>query len=149
MEPSNTVKLLSEASRWNQLVDDRWTADVCPWSGNDTLSERWSIFEQGTDPLNFPVILDPSYHKYPDPVYDLLQPQWETLAAELSTAERIIVIGYSLPEGDTRERSVISSSLQANPSAKWLLIDPSESTADRYKKLIGNQQLTWIQDRLA
>lgn len=113
--PSNYFLKLHGGINW-WMIDGQLT--YTPWSGNDTLSERWSIFEQGTDSLNFPVILDPSYHKYPDPVYDLLQPQWETLAAELSTAERIIVIGYSLPEGDTRERSVISSSLQANPSAK-------------------------------
>lgn len=144
--PSNYFLKLHGGINW-WMIENVLT--YLRWSRDGDLAQRWSRYESGLDPLNFPVILEPSYHKFLDPVYQLLQPQWERFASELISAKHIIVIGYSLPEGDTRARSVISSSFQANPHARWLLIDPSESTAERYRHLIGDRQLTWVSKGLA
>ncbi len=96
-----------------------------------------------------PVILEPSYYKYSDQTYQLLEVQWERFMMELLAADKVIVVGYSLPEADSKARSTLAVSFQANQSAKWLVIDPSDEVCYKYAQLIGGRQMTMSNMKLS
>lgn len=55
----------------------------------------------------------------------------------LNEAEKIIFIGYSLPETDEELAKIIKRNI--NKYAQILLIDPNEQVRERYKKLLGRR----------
>ncbi len=113
-----------------------------PWSGNGSLPSQWQRYSAEANSINVPVILEPSYYKYTDETYQLLEIQWTRFLQELLQADRVIVVGYSLPEADSKARSTLATSFQANQSAKWMVIDPSDEVVYKYAQLIGGRQLT-------
>lgn len=113
-----------------------------PFAMNNELRRRWAEYSQNQNPNSMPVILEPSAYKYQDDFYKLLEPQWNEFFHHLYQANCVIIVGYSLPEGDTQARSKIMTAFNTNRNCKWLLIDPSESTCARYIRLLGQKNLT-------
>lgn len=112
------------------------------------LEKKWLEYEQNKT-TDFPIILEPSAYKYSDPVYRLLQNQWDIFLNRLCEADYVLVIGYSLPDGDVQARSKILVGFQANPRSRWVVVDPSKTVCDRYKRILGQRRLKTYETGLA
>lgn len=95
-----------------------------------------------------PVILEPSFYKYEDTAYKQLGTQWQVFHECLLDADCIVVIGYSLPEMDINARSKIMTAFQVNHECRWLVIDPTESVCNHYRRLLGHEHVTVLQQTL-
>jgi hypothetical protein len=111
-----------------------------PFGRSDQLNEHWTAYET-TGVSGEPVILEPSYYKYSGAIYELLRPQWLTFASALAKADLVFVVGYSLPEPDAEARSAITLGFQANPGARWIVLDPADSVRRRYQQILGTSRL--------
>jgi hypothetical protein len=111
------------------------------WGGDGQLNQKWTAFEQGNANADEPVILEPSAYKYESPNYALLKRQWEVFFERLCEADCVIVIGYSLPENDSQARSRITIAGQVNENSRWLVVDPSDTICQRYKRLLGQTRV--------
>jgi len=67
----------------------------------------------------------------------------------LCEADCVLILGYSLPEADSQARSKITVAFQVNPDCKWLLVDPSDDTCRRYRRLLGQTALKTMNTTLA
>jgi hypothetical protein len=131
------LKLHGGVNWWfedNQLV-------YLPFSAGGTLNSKWAAYDTNDTPGQ-PVLLEPSFYKYESELYSLVQPQWEVFAHRLAEADCVVVIGYSLPEADANARSVITLGFQANPKARWYIIDPEDGICARYTKILGRTVVT-------
>jgi len=115
-----------------------------PFGSQPALNEKWAAYQHG-ETGGQPVILEPSYYKYSDPVYELLRSQWDYFVQRLLDAELVVIIGYSLPEADEEARRALSIGFQSNRNARYLVIDPMEWVCGRYKRLFGTSRLRTIQ----
>lgn len=132
------LKLHGSINWW--MINNRLT--YLPFSSTGGLTAKWQEYEATPDCRDRPVILEPSAYKYHDPLYTILEPQWSHFFQRLCEADSIIIIGYSLPEADVQARLKLMTAFQMNPSCKWLVIDSSEQTITRYKRLLGDTCLT-------
>jgi len=112
-----------------------------PFGSRPDLRERWEAYEAGTA-AGHPVLLEPSSHKYNDPVYKLLEPQWEFLIRELTQADRVVIVGYSLPEGDAMARTALAVGFQSGPpDARWIVVNRNANVCNRYQQLFGTRKV--------
>ncbi len=139
------LKLHGGINWW--LINERIT--YLPWTGHGDLREKWREYERGDTEGGRPVILEPSFYKYDEAEYRQLAPQWSKFGQELLRAECIIIVGYSLPEMDTNARAKLLTAFQINSGAKWLVVNPSKSACDLYKRLLGNIRAIIIKKSLA
>ena len=134
------LKLHGGINWW--MIDEHLT--YVPFTGGGPLAARWTQYDQNPDSPEQPVILEPSFYKYQDAAYQLLAPQWTEFFDRLLDAQAVIVVGYSLPPADSFARSKIVTAFQVNTAARWLVIDPSETTLDRYRQLLGEARVTLL-----
>jgi hypothetical protein len=139
------LKLHGSINWW--VVND--VLSYLSFAGGGPLAPKWGDYSKGRNGDDFPVILEPSAYKYGDRCYQLLAPQWELFLQRLCEADCIIVIGYSLPEGDYQARSKILTSFQTNTGGEWLVVDPTPEICGRYRRLLGQQRVTILQMTLA
>lgn len=118
-----------------------------PFGSQPDLNSRWRRYEAGKAKGD-PVILEPSYYKYEDPVYQHLKPQWDYFVKHLLSADVVIVVGYSLPEADIEARRALSIGFQSNPKARFFVIDRSDWVCDRYERLFGSNRLKCVRKGL-
>ena len=114
-----------------------------PFGYQPDLDTRWNNFENNKT-TGLPVILEPSYYKYDDPVYELLKPQWDFFVKKLIEADIVVILGYSLPEADIESRRALSIGFQCNDNSKFLVIDKDDWVCKRYTRLFGCKWLTCI-----
>ena len=105
------------------------------------LERHWENYRTAAAPSMHPVILEPSYYKYSDKLYELLEPQWHVFLQSLVEADHVLVIGYSLPNADSQARCKMLTAFQANPRSLWGVIDPNPDTLTRYRRLFGESRL--------
>jgi SIR2-like domain len=105
------------------------------------MREMWDPYAVGTAPEPYPVILEPSYYKYQDDPYPILEPQWNEFLKRLIAADCILIVGYSLPDGDGQARSKMLTAFQANADSQWAIVDPNPEVCARYDKLLGRSRL--------
>ena len=67
----------------------------------------------------------------------------------LIAADCVIIIGYSLPEMDVNARSRMLTAFQVNHGCRWLVVDPSESVCNLYRKLLGCDHVIVLEQGLA
>lgn len=85
-----------------------------------------------------PVLVPPTWNK--TDYSESLGNVWKTAAAELSTAENVFVMGYSLPETDSFFRFLFALGAAGEPLINrfWVFDpDPSDMVRPRYEKLLG------------
>jgi len=111
------------------------------FSGSGNLRGQWSKFMGETSPTDCPVILEPSYYKYEDDVYKIVEPQWRMFLERLVQADYVLIIGYSLPSADSQARSKLLTAFQANTKARWGIIDPNPEICSTYGRLFGITRL--------
>lgn len=113
----------------------------CRFSGSGDLASKWATYASEAVPTSHPVILEPSYYKYTDSLYDLLKPQWEHFLKSLIEADYVLVIGYSLPSADSQARCKMLTAFQANLTNSWAVIDPSTEVVKHYRRLFGKTRI--------
>jgi hypothetical protein len=113
------------------------------------MSKVWNAYAGGTAREPYPVILEPSYYKYQDDPYPILAPQWDEFLKRLIEAECVLIVGYSLPDGDGQARSKIMTAFQANASSEWTIVDPSGEVCRRYDRFLGRSRLRVFPTSLA
>lgn len=108
-----------------------------PFGGTTDLNDRWAAYAQGKA-RGHPVILEPSCYKYQDPVFNLLEPQWDRFVQDLIAADLVCIIGYSLPESDARARMALTIGFQSGKAAaRWVVVNPNEEVCRRYARIFG------------
>ena len=118
-----------------------------PFGSQPDLNERWRHYESGEN-QGHPVILEPSYYKYQDPMYELIKEQWQEFVKRLMEADLVLIIGYSLPEADTEARTALTIGFQSNPNTQFVVVDKKEWVCNRYKRLLGSEKLVILQRSL-
>jgi len=113
----------------------------------NNVMEVWKTYDENSD--FSPVILEPSYYKYESDCYNLLEGQWDYFFRKLIDADCVVIVGYSLPEGDAKARSTILLGFQANKKCNWLIVDPNENIISRYETLLGRKNVTYLPKSLA
>lgn len=117
--------------------------------GNE-LVKKWEEYGRGRLPPEVrPAILEPSVYKYEDPLYKMLEPQWERFFEDLVGADVVLIVGYSLPPLDAQARAKITMAFQMNDKARWAVIDPSTEVANSYRRLLGKDRLYVMESGLA
>ncbi|UCE53476.1 MAG: hypothetical protein JSV31_30260 [Desulfobacterales bacterium] len=111
------------------------------------LNDRWDEFERN-EANGSPVILEPSYYKYEDPIYELLRVQWDHFVQSLLESDIVVIIGYSLPEADFEARRALTVGFQSNQNSKYIVVNRSDWVCDRYRRLFGSNRLNCIQESL-
>lgn len=77
------------------------------------------------------VIVAPVRGKQPPPS---LAPTWQAARAALAHAERVVVVGYSLPEYDDQ----VIELLQLSPrTCRFHVLDPTPNLARKYERILG------------
>jgi hypothetical protein len=87
-----------------------------------------------------PVILTPGLFKYEalgeDPLYDrVFGTIWTKAKEALSTAKKLVVIGYSFPVTDVSTRRLFLESLQRNRLSELVVVNPNQSVLDKTKEI--------------
>lgn len=85
-----------------------------------------------------PVIVPPTWNK--TEYHQTLSQVWSRAASELSDAENIFVIGYSLPESDAFFRYLYAlGTVGKTPLTRFWVFNPDKlgKTRDRFEKLLG------------
>jgi hypothetical protein len=118
-----------------------------PFGMQPDLDQRWQEYEENRA-TGTPVILEPSYYKYEDPIYQHLKIQWQRFVEELLEADVVIILGYSLPEADIEARKVLSIGFQGNPNARYIVINRSEWACERYKRIFGATRSICVQESI-
>lgn len=131
------LKLHGSVNWW--MINNKLT--YLRFSGGGGLSEKWRKYELEENPTDHPVILEPSYYKYTDSVYDHILPQWNVFLEKLVDADYILIIGYSLPSADSEARCKMLTAFQANPKGLWGIIDPTKEVLEKYSRLFGRKRM--------
>ncbi len=119
-----------------------------PFGRQPALNERWLSYERNQT-AGTPVILEPSYYKYDDPIYQLLKEQWAHFVRSLLEADLVVIIGYSLPAADLEARRALTIGFQSNTKARFVVIDISQNVCDRYERLFGASRVLSIPRSIA
>jgi hypothetical protein len=129
-----------------------WNIDGHPtylrFTGDGPLVTQWDSYEARTCGNDEPIILEPSFYKYEGPMYKLLRPQWDELLFSLLVADCVLVLGYSLPDGDSQARSTLLTAFQNSEQSRWAVVDPSPAALDRYKRFFGERRVVTIEETL-
>lgn len=139
------LKLHGSVNWW--MIDGRLS--YLSFGASRQLQDKWAGYCAGGSPNDYPVILEPSAYKYMDGVYKHLECQWQTFFLTLCDADCVLIVGYSLPDADVQARSKILTAFQANPKARWLVVDPSVEICRRYRCLLGQRRVTVLEMGLA
>lgn len=102
----------------------------------------WSHFSElqhcGTPVQPLPFLVPPTWNKTDH--HETIQVVWERAAKELTDAENIFVVGYSLPETDGFFRTLYAlGTAGGTPLKRFWVFDPDQSGAvqGRFRALIG------------
>jgi hypothetical protein len=104
--------------------------------------EHLPVWEHGcgTYLSDAPVIVPPSWNKTSR--YEALGRVWQRAAAELATAENVIVIGYSLPRTDSFFQELLALGLAGTSRLRSFVVvdpdpEPQKQIERRFRRLIG------------
>lgn len=109
---------------------------------NEVRVDIWSHFHEfqhcGTPVQPLPFLVPPTWNKTDH--HETIQVVWERAAKELTDAENIFVIGYSLPETDGFFRTLYALGTVGGTPLKRIWVfdpDPSGEVQGRFRALIG------------
>jgi hypothetical protein len=89
-----------------------------------------------------PVLVPPTWQKS---FGDFLLPVWNAAIAELTTATRVVIAGYSVPETDLHFKYLLAAGLQKNISLRSVLFVNREADAlkGRLTKILRQDLVDW------
>ena len=82
-----------------------------------------------------PTIVPPGWRKPGIDKDDILVPVWRTAVEELREAQRLVIIGYSMPESDIFFRYLLALGVNMRSIDRVVLIDPDHAVDARYQRL--------------
>jgi hypothetical protein len=92
-----------------------------------------------------PVIIPPVYSKFG--LRRAVEPVWNQAEEELERAERIVFVGYSLPQADADARQLFARGLAGNERAGWIdVVNPGPEPFQRYVELAAAKELRRFRD---
>ena len=91
-----------------------------------------------------PVIIPPTSSKSSFYSNEALRAQWRNAGRDLQNADRLIVIGYSMPESDLQVKAMLTTSLKAN--AEIVVVDPDtdQKVVPRIRSYFPGHQVTHL-----
>jgi NAD-dependent SIR2 family protein deacetylase len=128
----------------NFLLNRHWAQD--DGFGSLEISKRMNEFEhcKSSQITDAPYVVPPTWNK--SQYHGELESVWKAAARELSTAENIIVCGYSLPESDQFFRYLYALGTVGELRLKRLWVfDPNEAVGKRFKQLLGQAAIQRFQ----
>ena len=85
---------------------------------------------------DYPFVVPPTWNK--TDYHQLIIPVWKRAAEELAEADKIIVVGYSLPETDAFFKYLFALGTDSPTRIKrFMVIDPSSKALENFQNLIG------------
>jgi hypothetical protein len=70
---------------------------------------------------------------------------WTEARDALTSSDRIVFFGYSLPPGDIEAEKTVQRTISSNTAAPWVgVIDPLPSLTARYGALLPRRPLRWF-----
>ena len=101
---------------------------------------------QGSTWNVWPVIVPPVYNK--GALIEAFMPSvWAEAREALSSSDRILFFGYSLPVGDIEAEKAIQRAIAINENTPWVgVVDPSPLLTARYGQLLPATPLRWYPD---
>jgi hypothetical protein len=111
--------------------------------GNETRM-AWDAFLTGQDGAFEPMIAEPSFLKHERiRATDFFCEQWREFDRKLATADLVLIVGYSLPDGDAMAKQSLLTAVARNPGARYLIIDPDRSgqVMPRYERVLGPNRM--------
>lgn len=89
-----------------------------------------------------PLIVPPASSKSAFYNNAALRAQWRNAGEDLAKADRLIMIGYSMPESDLQIKMMLSTSLSAD--SEIVVVDPAEGVAERVCDNFPNHKVTHL-----
>jgi hypothetical protein len=91
----------------------------------------------------WPVIVPPVYNK--GALIEAFMPSvWTEARTALTTSDRVLFFGYSLPLGDIEAEKAVQRALAANDRTPWVgVVDPNPGLTARYGQLLPETPLRW------
>jgi hypothetical protein len=88
-----------------------------------------------------PVVVPPVYAKQPF-LEGLMGPVWREARDNLTMADRVVFLGYSLPPADIEAEKLFQRALRHNESSRWIdLVNPDPGAAGRYASALPHVPL--------
>lgn len=92
----------------------------------------------------WPVIVPPVYAKQ-SLIQSFMPSVWTEARDALTSSDRIVFFGYSLPPGDIEAEKTVQRTISSNTAAPWVgVIDPLPSLTARYGALLPRRPLRWF-----
>jgi hypothetical protein len=112
-------------------------------SGNET-KEAWDAFlSRGSTDLE-PMIAEPSFLKHERiKAIQFLCEQWREFDRCLAKADLVLIVGYSLPDGDAMAKQSLLTAVARRPDARYIIVDPDRDSQvlRRYSRVLGNSRI--------
>jgi hypothetical protein len=90
----------------------------------------------------WPLIVPPIYDKQRVIGMQVLQSIWDRAAAAISEADRLLLVGYSLPESDITARQLIRRSFSENKKLdSVILVNPDPAMVPKAQRVLGSRVL--------
>lgn len=91
----------------------------------------------------WPVVVPPVYGKEAM-VRNFVAKVWADAAVALSTADKLVFVGYSLPMLDVGAERLFRRSVASNTQIKWIeVVNPSPESAQRYASIVTPTGVRW------
>jgi len=133
-DPEGYPNLLIDGSDWFETYKDRFRKGY----------EPYSYFFPPNDPEThiplMPLMVPPTRYKLYEEFAHILDPLWKMALESLSNSNNIFLIGYSLPETDTRSLNMFHNA-DREGSPNWFVVNPyPDSIVERLVKEVGVDQ---------
>lgn len=112
-------------------------------SGNETKQAWDSFLSPGKKDLK-PMIAEPSFLKHERiKSTDYLREQWREFDRRLGKADVVLIIGYSLPDGDAMAKQSLLTAVARRPDARYIIVDPDkyDQVRPRYERVLGANRM--------
>ncbi|MCZ8139152.1 MAG: hypothetical protein O9258_07825 [Fimbriimonadaceae bacterium] len=98
----------------------------------------WEAYLDGDGTCGEPLIAEPTFFKHESLLKStFLMEQWRRFESSLLDADKVIIIGYSLPDGDATSKQLLLSVVANACKAQFVVVDPEDVVCVRYERLLG------------
>ncbi|MCL4283488.1 MAG: hypothetical protein KJZ62_00145 [Fimbriimonadaceae bacterium] len=129
-----------------------WGKTICR---GDQVGEHWSAYLTSVADAPRPMIAEPSFFKHEDLIErPFLLRQWEMFDEAIAKANLVLIIGYSMPDGDAMAKQSLLTAVERDTISKFVVVDPDSTYASdglariesgvmqRYRRVLGSPRLT-------
>lgn len=103
----------------------------------------WEDYLQSASDCLRPMIAEPSFFKHEDLASrPFLLDQWNEFQSAVSLADLVLIIGYSLPDGDALAKQSLLTAVARKAPPQFVVVDPSEDVLKRYQRVLGSPRLS-------